>query len=266
MTAPSSPRNPRVRAAAELRDRRAREAAGLTLVDGVRELSRAVAAGAEVREAFVDPDRLAASPDGVALLARLRAGAGSMHVVPEAVLGRLAYGDRSEGVVATVAIPPHGLEHLDPPADALLVVLEGVEKPGNLGAVLRSADAAGAHAVIAASPRADLYNPNAVRASLGTIFTVPVAAAPASEVILWLRAHRIRPVAARVDGSVPWTGVDYRGPVALVLGTEAEGLSAVWRGDDVAAVRLPMLGVADSLNVSITAAVLLYEARRQRDA
>ena len=145
-----------------------------------------------------------------------------------------------------------------------MVVVEGVEKPGNLGAVLRSADGAGADAVIAADPRTDLFNPNAVRASQGTVFAVPVAGAPSAEVRTWLRRAGVRVLAARVGGAVSYVDADLRGPLAIVLGSEASGLSDAWSGGDVAAIGLPMLGVADSLNVSIAAAVLLYEARRQR--
>jgi len=146
----------------------------------------------------------------------------------------------------------------------LVAVLEGVEKPGNVGAVLRSADAAGVSAVILADPRTDLYNPNAIRASLGTIFTMPVCEAAGGDVLARLREHKYSILAARVDGAVPYTEVDYRRPTAIVLGSEAEGLSPIWSGDDIRAVRLPMRGAADSLNVSVTAAVLFYEALRQR--
>jgi TrmH family RNA methyltransferase len=145
-----------------------------------------------------------------------------------------------------------------------VAVLEGVEKPGNVGAVLRSADAAGVSAVILADPRTDLYNPNAIRASLGTIFTMPVCEAASGDVLARLREHECMILAARVDGAVPYTEVDYRRPTAIVLGSEAAGLSPIWTGDDIRAVRLPMRGVADSLNVSVTAAVLFYEALRQR--
>ena len=143
-------------------------------------------------------------------------------------------------------------------------MIEGVEKPGNVGAVMRSADGAGADAVIAASPRTDLFNPNAIRASSGTVFAVPLASGPTEEVVGWLSEHRLRVVAALVDAPNLYTEADLRGPIALVLGAEAAGLTAAWRGPDVEAVRLPMLGTADSLNVSVSAAVLLYEARRQR--
>ncbi|HEU0242589.1 MAG TPA: TrmH family RNA methyltransferase, partial [Candidatus Limnocylindrales bacterium] len=181
-------------------------------------------------------------------------------------LDRLGYGERSEGVVATVRIPDTSLAALTGalPPDPLVVVLEAVEKPGNLGAVLRSADAAGADAVILANPRTDLFNPNAIRASLGTVFAVPVAAGGAAAVRAWLESAGMRVLAARVEAAIPYTEADLRGPVALVLGSEADGLTEAWTGGDVTAVSLPMLGVADSLNVSVTAAVLLYEARRQR--
>jgi TrmH family RNA methyltransferase len=258
----TSPRNPRVRAAAALRDRRARDEAGLTLVDGARELARALDGGATVVEAFVDETGLSA--DGAAAVERAREAGAAVVPVGRRVLDALAYGDRAEGVVATVRVPDLGLGGLRLPADPLVVVLEGVEKPGNLGAALRSADGAGADAVIAADPRTDLFNPNAVRASLGTIFAVPLAAGPSAAVRDELIARGLRLVAARVDAETGYAAVDLTGPLAIVLGSEAEGLGDAWHHPSVVPVRLPMLGVADSLNVSIAAAVLLYEARRQR--
>jgi TrmH family RNA methyltransferase len=260
----SSPRNPRVRAAAELRERRARDATGLTLVDGARELGRALEGGARVVEVFADETSL--TPDGVSILERARAAGAAVVPVTRVVLDRLTYGDRSEGLVATVAVPDLSLAALHLPADPLVIVLEGVEKPGNLGAVLRSADGAGADAVIVADPRTDLFNPNAVRASLGSIFTVPLAAGSGAEVRDHLAAAGLRVLAARVEGSLTYTEVDMRGPLAIVLGSEAAGLTGAWADKGVVPIRLPMLGVADSLNVSIAAAVLLYEARRQRGA
>ena len=258
----SSPKNPTVRAAAELRERRARDATGLTLVDGARELARALDGGARVVEVFADETSLTA--DGGGILERARASGATVIPVTRIVLDRLAYGDRSEGLVATVAVPDLSLGALRLPADPLVIVLEGVEKPGNLGAVLRSADGAGADAVIVADPRTDLFNPNAVRASLGSIFTVSVAAGTSMHVRDHLAAAGLRVLAARVDGAITYTEVDMRGPLAIVLGSEAAGLTGAWTDEGVVPVRLPMLGVADSLNVSIAAAVLLYEARRQR--
>jgi TrmH family RNA methyltransferase len=258
----SSTRNPRVRAAAALRDRRARNEAGLTLIDGARELARAVAGGAAVVEVYVDLGRLA--PEGSAAIDAAASSGAEIVEVSDVVVDRLAYGDRGDGIVAVARIPDTSLGSLHLPAKPLVVVVEGVEKPGNLGAVLRSADGAGADAVIAADPRTDLFNPNAVRASQGTLFAVPLAAAPTGEVRAWLRETGIRVLAARVGARLGYAEADLRGAVAIVLGSEVSGLTDAWTGDDVIDIGLPMLGVADSLNVSIAAAVLLYEARRQR--
>jgi len=143
-------------------------------------------------------------------------------------------------------------------------VLERIEKPGNVGAVVRSADGAGVSAVILADAVTDLYNPNAIRASLGMIFTLPVCSTTTHEALAWLRKQSLQVLAARVDGAVPYTEIDYTLPTAIVLGSEATGLGDGWRAEGVTAVRLPVHGKADSLNVSATAAVLFYEALRQR--
>lgn len=256
--------NPRIKAAVGLRDRRERERTGLTLVDGAREVGRALAAGVALVEVFVC-ESLLAGPDARQALDVLRGRDIPLQPVSETVFAKLAFGRRAEGLVAVVRIPSTALDELRLPAVPLVVVVEGVEKPGNLGAVLRSADGAGADAVIAASPATDLFNPNAIRASAGTIFAVPLAAAPSGETLGWLAGRALRIVTALVDAEKAYTDADLTGPLALVLGAEAEGLSDAWRKPDVQAVRIPMLGVADSLNVSVSAAVLLYEARRQRD-
>jgi RNA methyltransferase, TrmH family len=260
----TSPANPRIRAVGALRDRRERERSGLTLVDGARELRRALEAGVAVVEAFVC-DPLLAGADARAALDALVASGAPLHHTSEAAFAKLAFGDRSEGIVAVIQPPSLDLAALAPPEDALIVVIEGVEKPGNVGAVLRSADGAGADAVIAATPRTDLHNPNVIRASAGTVFTVPLAAATSEAALAWLRARGIRIVAARVDAPRTYTEARLTGPVALVLGAEDRGLTDTWIGPDIEGVRVPMRGVADSLNISVTAAILLYEARRQRD-
>ena len=258
----TSAQNPRVKNAVRLRDGRRRRAQGRILIDGVREIERAVAAGVALSEVFVCPGVCTA--EAAALVERLPAAGPELFEVTESVFLKLAFGRRAEGVLAVAEAPAAGLATLRPPENALVAVLEGIEKPGNVGAVLRSADGAGLDAVVAADPRTDLFNPNAIRASLGTIFTLPVREAAGPEALAWLREHGLRVVAARVDGSVPYTEVDYRRPTAIVLGSEAEGLSPLWQGDGMTAVRLPMLGAADSLNVSAAAAILFYEARRQR--
>ena len=263
-----SPANPRIKDAARLRDRRAREATGLTLVDGGREAIRALEAGAMVETAFVCP-ALISTNEAKRVWEKLTQDVGpfgaSIEVVEvgERAFEKVAYGDRSDGVVLVVRAPRTTLDELELPPGPLVVVTEDVEKPGNVGAILRSADAVGASAVIAASGT-DLFNPNVIRASVGTVFSMPVAAAPAPEVVARLRERGLRIVATRVDARQLHVDADLTGPLAIVLGSEAKGLSDAWRGDDVEAVRLPMAGVADSLNVSAAAAVLLYEAWRQR--
>ena len=255
--------NPRVRHAAGLRDRRERDAHGLTIVDGAREVRRALEAGVEATEAFVC-EPLLGGEDARAAFDLLKAREIPVSSVSEPVMAKVAFGGRSEGLVLVVRVPAAGLATLDPGPDPLILVIEGVEKPGNIGAVLRSADGAGVSAVIAASPRTDLYNPNAIRASAGTIFGSALAAASSTEVLAWLRARDIRIVTARVGGDATYTEADLTGPLAIVLGAEADGLTDTWNGPDIHAVRIPMAGVADSLNVSISAAILAYEAQRQR--
>ena len=259
----ASPSNPRIKAAAALRERRERDATGLTLVDGARELRRALDSGVEVVEAFLC-EPLLAGEDARAALDALRARGVALTSTSEAAFAKLAFGDRAEGLVAVVRAPSLALDDLRLTAEPLIVVIEGVEKPGNIGAVLRSADGAGVDAVIAASPRTDLANPNVIRASAGTIFTVPMAAAPTDEVLAWLRGRGVRVMAARVDAGRAYTDTDLTGSIAIVVGSEAEGLSDAWLAPDVEPIHLPMLGIADSLNVSVSAAVLVYEARRQR--
>ena len=264
----TSAANPRLRAAAALRDRRARVRTGLLLVDGAREVARALDCGVTLVEAFVAAEA-PAGPELAALLARLAAIDVPLVPVAPKLLGMLAYGERASGIVAVATAPDTSLPTLQLSLPAPLVgILEDVEKPGNLGAVCRSADGAGLDALIAAGSAGSVepWNPNAVRASLGTVFTLAVAVATTADVLAWLRENGLRIVAARVDGSVPYTEVDMAGPVALVLGSEARGLTDAWSGSDVTAVRLPMHGRADSLNVAAAAAILFYEARRQRDA
>jgi TrmH family RNA methyltransferase len=232
-------------------------------VDGARELRRALDAGITVEEAFVHTP-LIRSEDASFAMERLREGGTSVVEVSGVAFGKLAFGDRSDGVVAVVRVPSTTLKRLTLPSEPLIAVLEGVEKPGNVGAAVRSADGAGADAVVVAGPRTDVFNPNAIRASVGTIFTVPIGADTTPQVRTWLQTWNVRLVAARPDGQhMPWD-VDLRGAVAIVLGSEADGLGTRWVGDDVIPVRIPMRGLADSLNVSVAAAVLLYEARRQR--
>jgi TrmH family RNA methyltransferase len=257
--------NPRLKAAVRLRGRRERDKEGLTLIDGVRETLRAMSGGAVIQEAFIAPE-FCVDQECLALLERLREESVTVWELGREAFEKLAYGDRIDGVVAVAETPLRRLDDLVLPPEPLIAVVEGVEKPGNLGAILRTADGAGLSAVIVAESATDLFNPNIIRASLGAVFALPVSVASTGEVLAWLRAREIAIIAARVDGSVDYTHADYSGSVAIALGSEARGLSDAWGELARASVHVPMLGVADSLNVSATAAVLFYEALRQRRA
>jgi TrmH family RNA methyltransferase len=261
----SSRHNPRFREALALREARERRTRGLVLVDGAREIARVLEAGLTPAEVWVARERVGGAEGHAALAAAEAAGAPIVEATPE-LLARLAYGDRDDGIVAIVAAPPTGIERLALPAAPLVAVIEGIEKPGNIGAIARSADGAGVDALIVADPTSDPWNPNAVRASTGTVFVVPLAVCSTAEARAALDARGVRIVAADPDGDLPYHAVDLTGAVAIVLGAEATGLTDAWRDDAVTLVRVPMRGVADSLNVSTTAAVLLFEARRQRGA
>lgn len=265
----TSAQNPRVKNAVRLRDRKGRERQGRIRIDGARETLRALQAGVRLVELFVCLD-WCDGPDARELLQAVDrlppatlAPASRFSLAPD-LFAKLAFGDRCDGVVAIADAPVRSLDDLQLPPVPLVAVLDDLEKPGNLGAVLRSADGAGVDAVIVCGAGADLYNPHVIRASLGVVFGQQACMATRDEALAWLRRRAIGLVAARVEGARSFVDVDLTGPVALVFGAEDRGLSDAWNGPDVTAVALPMLGAADSLNVSATAAVLFYEARRQR--
>jgi TrmH family RNA methyltransferase len=258
----TSRQNERVKAAAKLRSGRQRAKQGRILIDGARQIVRAVDAGIEVAEAFVCGE-LVESPEQQAALARLRSVAESCATVTPDVFAKLAFGDVDDGVVAVARTPQRGLGDLTLPPQPLVAVLEGLEKPGNVGAILRTADAAGLDAVIVVDGQTDLFNPNTIRASLGTVFAENVCATTTADLLEQIRAWRLPVITSKPDARQVYTDVDYRQGAAIVLGSEAQGLSSAWDAD-AQAVRLPMRGIADSLNVSATAAVLFYEALRQR--
>ncbi len=210
-------------------------------------------------------DEVCKSADAHEARVAVQASDAQIYQVSPDVHAKLAFGDRDDGLVVVAEAPRRALDDLQLPAEPLVAVLEGIEKPGNLGAILRSADAAGIDAVIVADGRTDLYNPNAIRASLGTVFRRNICEASSSDTIDWLQAHGISMIAARPDAECLYTAIDLRRGAAIVLGSEAAGLSDAWKIPAATAVRLPMHGVADSLNVATTAAVLFYEALRQRN-
>jgi RNA methyltransferase, TrmH family len=259
----TSAHNPRIKQAARLREKRGRQQQQRIIIDGRRELLQALAAAARVVEVFVDGGQIDQAPLAHLAEQAERAGALVLECEPQ-VLSKLAFGDRNEGLVAVAETPKADLASLANFDAPLILVLEGVEKPGNIGAALRTADAAGASALLLANPRCELFNPNAIRASLGAVFTVPCAAATSGDVRDWLRERKIAIFAARVDGRQDLYAADLRQPAALVLGSEADGLEEIWSGQGISSVKIPMQGHVDSLNVSVAAAVMLFEAVRQR--
>lgn len=262
----SSAANPRVKETLALAKHAERARRRETVVEGEREVRRALAAGLIPHTAFVCPSLL--SPTGLALAAQLRALDQARRTllveVPPELFAKLAYRGDSGGLLLVIPYLAATLDSLTPPEPAFIAVIEGVEKPGNLGAILRTADAAGVHAVIVAAGATDLHNPNVVRASLGTLFTVPVVEATTEETIAWLRQRAIRIIATRPDASLKYTAADYTGPVAIVMGAEATGLGAAWAQAADIHVTIPMFGQADSLNLATSTALLLYEVVRQR--
>jgi TrmH family RNA methyltransferase len=260
----TSVQNPRVKQVTRLRDGRQRVRAGRFLIDGARELRRALAAGAAMETAFVCPEECVTA-ESRRVVEELERGNLEIWHCTRQVLEKMSYGQRSEGVLAVGITPDTSLTQFAPASEGCIGVLVGIEKPGNVGAVFRSADGAGVAGLIVADARSDLFNPNCIRASLGTIFTLPKATASSWEAIEWLRAHGYRMYAARVDAVCDYTQADLRGKAAVVLGSEAHGLEAMWHQEEIRPIRLPMRGVADSLNVSVTAGILFYEALRQRE-
>lgn len=258
----TSAQNPRLKNAQKLRDARHRQQHGLILIDGRREIERAVRGNVRLIELYCDEQQLR-EPDWIEWLQQLADQRVRVVALPERLLAKVSYGDR-DSVVAVAATPSRTLQDLRLPPQPLLAVLEGIEKPGNVGAIVRSADAAGVDAVIVADGRTDLFNPNAIRASLGTLFTCQVCAERGERVQEWLAQLGAQICVARLDAPRHYDQVNYRTPTAFVLGSETLGVSPRWQHAGYLGVKLPMLGVGDSLNVSATAAVLFYEAQRQR--
>ena len=240
-----------------------RRETGLFVVEGQREISHCIEAGLEVDSIFCCP-QLLAKADADSQDFTCHVSPEKIFEVTEAVYDKMAYRGGTEGMIAVVRSRPLTLEGLTLSEQPLLVVLERVEKPGNLGAVLRSADAAGADAVIVCDPLTDLYNPNLIRSSIGAIFSVPCVACSSEECIDFLKARGITILTAQLQDSHLYYDTDMRKATAIVMGTESTGLTDAWRRAADAHIRIPMLGRLDSLNVSVSAAILLFEAVRQR--
>ena len=255
--------NARVRTLVNLRRRRQRDQLGLMLVEGFEELSLALTAGAVPTSLYVCPE-LVRDAGNLTTIETVAALGTEIVQVSTRVFERIAYRESPDGWLAVVPTVPTDLAALKLGPSPLTLVCESVEKPGNLGAMLRTADAVGADAVIAATPITDWGNPNVVRASKGTVFAVPVAAADSADVLSWAKAGGLRVVAATPDTDTLFTDIDFTGPTAIAVGSEKHGLTDTVLASADARVRIPMAGLANSLNVATSAAIILYEAIRQR--
>lgn len=259
----TSQQNPRVKALVRLRNRRERDRTSRFLIEGYREISRALERGVTIESMYTCPALYLGSNE-----ARLVEWAESQSAetveLGEEAFRKISYRDRPEGLLAVAQQFPTDLEGIDVQPTSLFLTVEGIEKPGNLGTMLRTADSAGVSGVIVCDPATDPFNPNVVRASIGCLFSVSLAVTSTPEAIRWCRDRGIRTVATTPDTSLLLWDADLTGPVAIVVGSEQYGLSDRWLGEADEKVRIPMQGSGDSLNAAMAAGVALFEAVRQR--
>lgn len=260
----TSMQNPRVKQLVALKERSTRNETGLFLIEGYREILRATEAKRTIQTLFVCPELFLGSNEP-ALIDQIMQKQSQLVVCSEPVFRKISYRDRPDGLIAVAPQQHLTLEEIKPKQkNPFLVVAEAIEKPGNLGTILRSSDAAGVDGLIVCDRCTDIHNPNVVRSSVGTLFTVPVVEASSKHVIEWLKKQHIAVVAATPAAKASYTDVDMTGPIAIAVGTEQLGLSDLWMEQADIQVRIPMLGKADSLNVAMATTLLLYEAVRQR--
>jgi TrmH family RNA methyltransferase len=257
----TSLQNPHIKNIVKLSKARGRKEQGVFVLEGARELSLALAAGYETRSVFVCQELFAKSdyPDVLSSI-----GEQLKIEVSEQVFDKIAYREGSDGLLALMKPKSHSLADLRLPKEPFIIVLEAVEKPGNLGAILRTADAARADAVVVCDPLTDVYNPNAIRSSVGCVFTVPLAVCSSEEALNWLKANHIQSFAAELQAAEWYHEADFRKASAIVMGTEADGLTPFWLQNADKHIKIPMRGKIDSLNVSVSTAVITFEAMRQR--
>ena len=269
----TSAQNAKIKLLLELQEKsKIRKKEGLFVVEGRRELLHCIEAGYVPHTVFFCPEIInEADRAEIEQAIQRQNAAGSCKMpmaieIPQQLYDKVAYRGGTEGVVAEMHCKELTLDSLNLKENPLIVVLESVEKPGNLGAVLRSADASGVDAVIVCDPLTDMYNPNLIRSSIGAIFTVPVATAKSEDTIAWLKGKGAKIYTAQLQNSEWYYDTDMKGATAIVMGTEATGLTNAWRNAADAHIKIPMLGRLDSLNVSVSAAILMYEAVRQRNS
>lgn len=257
----SSLQNNRIKNIVKLSKARERKSQNLFILEGARELTLALSVGYTVDSVFVCPELFAKTdyPDVLNTIDE-----NLLFEVSEQVFEKIAYREGSDGLIALMKPKSHSISDLEVKANPFIIILEAVEKPGNLGAILRTADAAQADAVIVCDPLTDIYNPNAIRSSVGCMFTVPTAICSSEEALSWLKANKITSYAAELRASEWYQDVDYRQATAIVMGTEADGLTDFWLNNADKRIKIPMRGKIDSLNVSVSTAVLTFEAMRQR--
>jgi TrmH family RNA methyltransferase len=252
----TSLQNPRVKNIVRLRDdKRHRQQDGLMLVEGFDEISLALAAGHFPRTLLTAPELITRD---------MTVDSPEAFTVSAEVFRKISYRENPDGWLAVFPVPRSSLDDLKLSESPLIIVAESIEKPGNLGAMLRTADAAGVDAVIVCDPRVDAYSPNVVRASRGALFTVPVMETNSGQALVFLQRLGIRVLAAAPSAENEYTRQDLRGPLAVVVGTENEGLSDFWLSQADVKVKIPMSGKVNSLNVSVSTALIIYEALRQR--
>lgn len=257
----TSKANPKIKHLIRLQKASERRKQHRTLIEGYREIERALMNGWQPETLFVCQEL---AENKVESLKDLLTEECKIEAVSKDVFEYIAYREGSDGLLALVEPAELRLEEVKTAANPLVIVLEAIEKPGNMGAILRTADAAAVDAVLVCEPGTDLYNPNTIRASLGCIFSVPVVACSSQEAFQWLQSKGCRIYATSLEASEDYLNVDFKGPAALVMGTEATGLSTFWTSRSTKNIHIEMLGIADSLNVSVATAIVTFEARRQR--
>ena len=263
----TSTQNPRIKQLVKLRDRSDRDKTGQFIIEGYRELLRAVDSNYPIESLFICPELFLGSNE-TALIARIKSQGAQIYPCNENVFRKISYRDRPDGLLALAPQKHLSLKdlekHIKKSKNPFLVVAESIEKPGNLGTILRSSDAVGLDGLIVCDRCTDIFNPNVVRASVGTLFSVPVVESSGKETLEWLKQQGISILAATPSATQEFTQVDMTVPLAIALGTEQIGLSKLWMENADIQVRIPMRGIADSLNVAMAATLLLYEALRQR--
>jgi len=257
----TSLQNPKIKNIVKLSKAKERKSQNLFIIEGARELSLALSAGYEVDSVFVCPE-LFIKTDYPLVLKSIPAN--QQYEVTEAVFEKIAYREGSDGLLTLAKPKNHTLADLKLSENPFLIILESVEKPGNLGAVLRTIDAAQADAVIVCDPATDIYNPNAIRSSVGCTFTVQTAVCSSQEALEYLHKRGIKSYAAELQASQWYQDTDFTHPSAIVMGTEADGLTNFWLDNADNRIKIPMRGKIDSLNVSVSTAILTFEAMRQR--